>query len=186
MAESKEALKFDRKMEQQEKPKGRPEVKIDDTRLIRILGKDIYGSKKVYLGLTSIKGISWAFSNALCIKLGINKNKQIQELTEDEIKKITEFVKNPKLPTFLMNRRKDYDTGADKHLYGSDLDLQKEFDIKKLKKIKAYKGIRHSLGQPVRGQRTKSHFRSNKKKSGGSTGVRKVATKEAAKTPAKK
>jgi small subunit ribosomal protein S13 len=35
-----------------------------------------------------------------------------------------------------------------------------------MKKIKAYKGVRHSLGQPVRGQRTKSHFRKNKKKSG--------------------
>jgi len=39
-------------------------------------------------------------------------------------------------------------------------------DIKRLKKIKSYRGIRHNLGQPVRGQRTKSHFRTNRKKSG--------------------
>ena len=50
---------------------------------------------------------------------------------------------------------------------GTDLELQTEFDIKRMKKIKSYKGVRHSAGQPVRGQRTKSHFRKNKAKSGG-------------------
>ena len=47
------------------------------------------------------------------------------------------------------------------------LELQKEFDIKRLKKIKSYRGLRHSTGQPVRGQRTKSHFRTNRRKSSG-------------------
>jgi ribosomal protein S13 len=56
--------------------------------------------------------------------------------------------------------------GTNKHIYGADLNLQVDFDIKRLKKIKAYKGVRHAAGQPVRGQRTKSHFRANKKKSG--------------------
>ena len=37
--------------------------------------------------------------------------------------------------------------------------MQREFDIRKMKKIKCYKGVRHSLGQPVRGQRTRAHFR---------------------------
>ena len=45
------------------------------------------------------------------------------------------------------------------HLTGADLTLSKELDIKRLKKIKSYRGIRHSIGQPVRGQRTRSHFR---------------------------
>jgi len=40
--------------------------------------------------------------------------------------------------------------------------LQTEFDIKRLKKIKSYRGLRHVLGQPVRGQRTRGHFRKNK------------------------
>ena len=62
----------------------------------------------------------------------------------------------------MMNRRKDYEDGKDKHLLTSSLDLQKELDIKRLKKIRSYRGLRHALGQPVRGQRTKSHFRKNK------------------------
>ena len=61
-----------------------------------------------------------------------------------------------------MNRRKDIDTGKNIHIIGSDLSLQKEFDIKRLKKMKCYRGVRHSTGQPVRGQRTRSHFRKNK------------------------
>ena len=161
------------KIEQAQPTKEKKEYKkpvIVETRLIRILSKDIPGNKKVYAGLLSIKGVSWSFSNALLKKLGIDKNKKIEDLSEDEIKKISDFIKNPQLPTYLLNRRKDYDTGVNKHLHGADLDLQKEFDIKRLKKIKAFKGVRHTLGQPVRGQRTKSHFRNTKK---GSTGIKK-------------
>jgi small subunit ribosomal protein S13 len=141
----------------------------DDVRLIRIAAKDIFGNKKVYTGLTEIKGISWMFSNAICNNLKIDKFKRIDELTEKEIKDIEDFISHPDSPLlpFLKNRRKDKESGIDKHLVGADLDLQKEFDIKGMKKMKSYKGVRHTLGQPVRGQRTKSHFRKNKSKSGG-------------------
>jgi small subunit ribosomal protein S13 len=67
----------------------------------------------------------------------------------------------------VLNRRIDFETGEKGHLTGSDLDLKKEFDIKRLKKIKSYKGLRHNVGLPVRGQRTKANFRRNRKKSGG-------------------
>ena len=69
------------------------------------------------------------------------------------------------------NRRFDRDDGTNKHYFGTDLDLAKEFDIKRYKKIRSYKGLRHALGQPVRGQRTRSHFR----RKGKSIGVKKVA-----------
>ena len=69
---------------------------------------------------------------------------------------------NPDIPDYMKNRRLDRETGKTAHLYGTDLDIARDFDIKRLKKIKAYKGIRHAAGQPVRGQRTKSHFRKNK------------------------
>lgn len=141
----------------------------DDVRIIRILGKDIYGNKKVLAGLNNIKGISWILSNAICTKLKIDKNKRIDELSEDELKKIEEFLSSSEseLYDFLKNRRNDRETGKNKHLITNDLDLQKEFDVKRMKKVKSYKGVRHSLGQPVRGQRTKSNFRKNKTKSGG-------------------
>jgi small subunit ribosomal protein S13 len=134
----------------------------ENIKLVRILAKDIPDNKKVLVGLTKIKGISWMMSNAICKKTKINKDKKIRELTPEEIKKIEEFVKILEIPEFLKNRRKDIETGEDKHNIGNNWDLQKEFDIKAMRKIKSYKGVRHSLGQPVRGQRTKSHFRKNK------------------------
>ncbi|MCX8194480.1 MAG: 30S ribosomal protein S13, partial [Candidatus Pacearchaeota archaeon] len=82
--------------------------------------------------------------------------------SDADIEKITKLIKNPNFPGWLLNRRKDIETGADRHLITTDLDLAREFDIRRMKKIKSYKGIRHILGQPVRGQRTKAHFRKGK------------------------
>ncbi|MEM4325865.1 MAG: 30S ribosomal protein S13 [Candidatus Pacearchaeota archaeon] len=146
-------------------------------KIVRILSEDIEGRMSVYAGLTKIKGVSWAISNAICKKLGINKNKKIGSLSNEEIKKISEFIQDLKLPHFLYNRRFDLETGKDIHLIGSTLELQKDFDIKKLKKIKSYKGIRHAAGLPVRGQRTKSHFRKNKIKGVGIKKKKKVEIK---------
>jgi len=140
--------------------------KKDEGRIVRILAKDIEGKMKVYAGLTKIKGVSWSLSNAVCKTLKIDKNKKIGALTSEEIQKISAFVKEPKVPKFIINRREDFSTGKDKHLSGSDLDLQREFDIKRLKKIKSYRGFRHMAGLPTRGQRTRSNFRPNKKKAG--------------------
>ncbi len=136
----------------------------DPGRIVRILSKDIEGNMTTYAGLTKIKGISWSLSNAICKKLKIDKKGKIGSLTKDEIDKISEFVKKIDIPKHLVNRQKDLETGEDKHLVGADLELRKEFDIKKLKKIKSYKGYRHVLGLPVRGQRTRSNFRKNKSK----------------------
>jgi len=158
MATEKQEQKIEEKKNKQERKK--PEAKaIIEESLIRILSTDIPGSRNVYTGLTRIKGVSWSLSNALCNKLKINKNKKISELSQEEIKEISEFIKNPKLPEFMLNRRKDFETGASKHYHGTDLDLKKEFDIKRLKKIRSYRGWRHATGQPTRGQRTRSHFR---------------------------
>ncbi len=141
--------------------------KQDTGRIVRILSKDIEGSAKLYPSLTKIKGVSWSFANAVCKKLGIDKTKKIGELTPEEIKSIETFVKNPDLPSYLVNRRNDLDTGEDKHLQGTDLELRKDFDVKRLKQIKSYRGFRHMLGLPMRGQRTKSNFRRNRAKGSG-------------------
>ena len=138
-----------------------------EERIVRILSKDIEGGMGIYAGLATVKGISWTLANAICKVLGIDKRRKIGSLTDEEVKKITEFVKNPKVPDYILNRRKDFETGEDKHLTGSDLELQNEFDIKRLKKIKSYKGYRHSAGLPVRGQRTRSNFRKNRSKGAG-------------------
>ncbi|HJZ19232.1 MAG TPA: 30S ribosomal protein S13 [Candidatus Nanoarchaeia archaeon] len=140
------------------------QTRKDEERIVRILSKDIEGKMKIYPGLTKIKGVSWSISNAVCNTMGIDKNKKIGSLTDDEIKKIIEFIKNPKIPVFLVNRRFDFETGKDRHLVGMDLDLRKDFDIKRMRNIKSYRGLRHQLGLPSRGQRTKGHFRKNKMK----------------------
>ncbi len=147
--------------------KPRPEEKKYDEKLVRILAKDIDGGLNVYVGLTKIKGISWSMSNAICKLLKLDKKKKIVDLTKEEIEKINEFVKSPKVPLFLLNRNVDFETGVNRHLIGTTLELQKEMDIGRLKKIKSYKGLRHSTGLPLRGQRTRSHFRTNRRKSVG-------------------
>ena len=141
-----------------------PKVETREERVVRILATDIEGNMKIYPGLTKIKGVSWSVSNAVCNILKLDKKRTIGQLTNEEIKKVSDFIRNPKLPFFIFNRRKDFETGENKHLTGSDLDLRRDFDIKRLRKIKSYRGLRHALNQPVRGQRTKAHFRSNRRK----------------------
>ena len=138
-----------------------------EERLVRILSEDIEGKMALYAGLTKIKGVSWGIANAVCKALNLDKNRKIGSLSQEEIKKISEFIKNPKIPGYLLNRRKDFETGENTHVSGTDLELQKEFDIKRLKKIKSYRGVRHAAGLPTRGQRTKGHFRKNKTKGAG-------------------
>lgn len=136
-------------------------------KLIRILSKDIEGNLNIYVGLTKIKGISWAVSNAICRELGLNKKRKIGSLDKEEIEKINRLIKEIKIPGFLLNKRREIESGEDKHLLGNDLELKEEFEIGKLKKIKSYRGFRHANKLPVRGQRTKSHFRTNRKKGAG-------------------
>lgn len=137
----------------------------NEVTLVRMLGKDIRGDIKIESALTKISGVSWAFSNAICKILNLDKKKIIQDFTKEDMADIEKFVKNPNIPNFLKNRQKDFDDGEDKHISGTDLKLRKEFDIKRLKKIKSYRGIRHSANLPLRGQRTKANFRRNKKQS---------------------
>jgi len=143
--------------------KERPERK-EHFSLIRIVQTDIPGDKNLLTGLTYIKGISWSVSNAICKILELDPHKKISELDEKEIKIITEFLNEPKLPDFLMNRRNDFESGEDNHLITTTLDMTKEFDIRRLKKIRSYRGLRHAFGHPTRGQRTRSHFRAKGKK----------------------
>ncbi len=137
----------------------------DDVCLVRVVGKDIRGDIKLVSALTKIKGISWAFSNAVCKILKLDKNKRIQDFDKKELSKVEEFIKNPDVPGFLKNRQKDFDDGKDKHISGTDLKLRTEFDVKRMRKIRSYRGSRHAANLPVRGQRTRSNFRRNRKPS---------------------
>lgn len=157
--------------QREEKKKAQQEDKSE--MLIRIFGYDIPGSKNLYSGLTRIKGVSWAISNAAILKLGLSRNKKISELTKPDIQQIETFLKNIDIYDYMKNRRSDPETGKTGHFYGSDLDVLKDFDIKRQKKMRSYVGVRHVAGQPVRGQRTRSHFRKKKIVKAGKKGVKK-------------
>ncbi len=163
--------KTDKNKEKQEKKPGEKTY----ASIIRIMQTDIPGNKKILVGLTYIKGVSWGISNAICKILEIDESKKVSELNENEIKKIIEFLENPKLPDFLMNRRNDFETGDNSHLITTALDMKKEFDVRRLKKIRSYRGLRHAFGHPTRGQRTKANFRAKGKKK--AVGVKKKSGK---------
>jgi len=171
------------KTEKQEKEVKRRPVEEESEILIRILGYDIPGSKNLYSGLTRIKGVSWTISNAVCLKLKYPRTKKISELTNEDITKIEEFLKVMPVFSFLKNRRFDIETGKTEHIFGSDIDMKREFDIKRLKEIKSYKGIRHALGQPVRGQSTRSHFRKKGRVIAGATKKAKAPAAASAAAP---
>lgn len=133
--------------------------------IVRIINTDLNGKLPIMHALHKIKGIKFMFSNAVCKAAGIEPNKITGELSDKEIETITDVLRNPlqhNLPTWLLNRNKDYESGDDKHLFSSDLDFTKMNDIKRLQKIKSYRGMRHAAKLPLRGQRTKSNFRKGK------------------------
>lgn len=142
----------------------KPQEKKQEERIVRIMSKDVDGGMTIYAGLTKIKGISWAISNAICKIMQIDKKKKIGSLTKEDIEKISQLIKSQKFPIHIFNRQSDFKTGENKHLVGTDLELQTEFDIKRLKKIKSYRGYRHMAGLPVRGQQTRGNFRPHKMK----------------------
>src|SRR3989344_7193379 len=120
--------------------------------IVRLISVDVDGGTKTFLALTKIHGISYNFSNAICNYLNLDKYSQIGTLNDDQLKKVEEVIKNPLqhgFPKFMLNRRNDIETGEDRHLIASDLRLRKEFDIKRMKNIRSYKGVRHALGLPV-------------------------------------
>lgn len=140
----------------------KPEQKREGRRIIRILATDIDGEMGLERALRKIKGVSFAFSRAVCISTGIEHNKKISSLAPEEIAKIENFIKSPALPSWMLNRRRDLETGIDGHITKTDIDFRRREDINSLKKMRSYKGVRHEMGQPVRGQRTRSTFRVNK------------------------
>ncbi|MBQ6443304.1 MAG: 30S ribosomal protein S13 [Methanosphaera sp.] len=130
--------------------------------MVRITRKDVDGNKTIVTALTEIKGVGKAFALAICKVLDLDQEDQIGYIDEDSVNKIEEVLENPQefgIPEWLLNRRLDYETGETKHLIESDLNMTLRDDLNRMKKIRSYKGKRHEVGLPVRGQRTKSTFR---------------------------
>jgi len=139
--------------------------------MVRIVGNDIPGEKKMIVGLAQIRGVGYMFANTILNILKINPDQRIGYLSPEQIKSIENVIKNPStsnFPSWFLNRRKDVETGEDKHLITSDIAFTVRNDIEREKTSGSWRGIRHMFGLKVRGQRTRCTGRK-----GGAVGVAK-------------
>ncbi|MFQ6106992.1 MAG: 30S ribosomal protein S13 [Thermoplasmata archaeon] len=152
------------------------EEKSDFKYIVRIANTDLQGEKSVVVALSGVKGIGIRTAEIITDVLGLDRRARIGDLSDDKIGEIHATLQNlPEvIPPWLLNRRKDFDTGMDYHIIGGDLDISLRDDVNLMKKIRCYRGIRHEMGQKVRGQRTRSNGRS-----GLTVGVMKKAARQA-------
>ncbi len=127
--------------------------------MARVAGTNIPNEKRVEVALTYVTGVGITTSKAILASLKINPDTRVKDLTEDELAKIREFID------------KNYQVEA-------DLLRQTSLNIKRLREIGAYRGLRHKAGLPARGQRTKTNARTKrgKRRTAGS-GKKKAAAK---------
>ena len=137
--------------------------------LVRVHNTDLDGNKHVHMALRKINGISYSMAHAICAVAKVDQTQKVGTLNNAQVQKLDETIKNIAeiVPDWMLNRRRDVIDGVNRHIYLGDLDYAQEQYIRMMKKMRSYKGIRHSLGQPVRGQRTRSNFRKNKGKGPG-------------------
>ena len=138
--------------------------------IIRVSNTDLEGNKKLVDSLRKIKGVGFMFSNAICAFSGISPDKKTGSMTKQDVEKLETVINDPLsagIPSWMLNRKKDYETGEDMHIVGATLKYQVDNDVKLLRKIKCYRGMRHAYGLPVRGQKTKNNFRNKKGKAVG-------------------
>jgi len=139
--------------------------------LVRIKSTDLEGYLPVTLGLTRISGVSSRLAEAIVRNLKISLSERVGYLTDSTIKEIEAIISDPiaaGIPAWLVNRRKDRQTGDDLHITEAQLILQTKQDIERYIRMRSRRGIRHSFRLKVRGQRTRTHG-----KHGGTVGVSK-------------
>jgi small subunit ribosomal protein S13 len=111
--------------------------------MARISGVNIPLNKRVEIGLTYIYGIGRSTSNELLAKIGIEPDRKVRDLTEDEVVQLRDLI--------------DSDV-----IVEGDLRRERSQNIKRLQEIGCYRGLRHRRGLPVRGQNTKTNARTRK------------------------
>ena len=112
--------------------------------MARIAGVDLPREKRVEIGLTYIYGIGRVTSNRILAEAQVNPDTRVRDLTDEEVAKIRDVIEN------------------DNILVEGDLRIDIAMNIKRLKEIGCYRGIRHRKGLPCRGQKTKTNARTCK------------------------
>ena len=137
----------------------------DYQHIIRFEGTDLRGDLPIFQALADIKGVGIRLSQAILKLLDINPQKRTGFVTDRELKQIKEVFNDPikaGIPVWMVNRRKDYQSGKDQHRIGSKLLLTVKSEIDKEKRIRSWRGVRHMLNLKVRGQRTKTTGRTGR------------------------
>ncbi|MBS0620271.1 MAG: 30S ribosomal protein S13 [Verrucomicrobia bacterium] len=111
----------------------------------RVIGIDIPDNKRLEVSLTYIYGVGRRRANEICAKLSLNPNMRAHTLTEEDVAKINAML-------------------TSQYVVEGDLRRQVQNNIKRLISIHSYRGMRHRLGLPVRGQRTRTNSRTRKGK----------------------
>ena len=127
--------------------------------MARIAGIDLPKNKRIVIGLTSIFGIGKSSSEFILDKAGVNHDKKVSALTDDEVNKIRNIIT------------------SEFRVEGA-LKVEVQANIKRLMDIGSYRGKRHRRGLPVRGQRTKTNARTRKGKRKTVAGKKKAAAKK--------
>ena len=137
----------------------------DTKKLVRLMRKDLPGEVPVESALRHMRGISFMTAREKRKKAGFDDKILMGDLTDAEMKILEKMLEAPhtlEFPKWLLNRRKDPETGIDTHNVETNLMLVNREDITNMKKKKSYRGIRHMFKLTVRGQRTRSSGRKNK------------------------
>jgi SSU ribosomal protein S13P len=111
--------------------------------MARIVGVELPGNKKCFVALTYLYGVGRTRAFEILKNTGINPDKRVKDLTDEEVSKITKFIQ-------------------DHYKVEGELRTDINRNIKRLIDIGCYRGFRHKLGLPVRGQRTRSNARTRK------------------------
>ena len=129
--------------------------------IVRLSNTDVDGEKNVVYGLASIKGIGVHLAALITDEAGVDRYGKMGDLSDSQVEKLQDEINKiaEKAPRWMLNHRKDYETGEDIHLISSDIDMRLRDEVNIMKKIRSYRGIRHERGLPARGQRTRANNR---------------------------
>ena len=134
--------------------------------IVRLSNKTLQGELPLPKALMQIKGLGAAMADILskraAQKFKVAQTEQIGNLSEEQTEALEQMINDPianKIPTWMLNRKRNFVTGKDEHLVMSDLDYRHRLDIQFLQDTRTYRGIRHMHGLTCRGQRTKTSGR---------------------------
>ncbi|GAB4306060.1 MAG: 30S ribosomal protein S13 [Promethearchaeota archaeon] len=127
--------------------------------LLRVLNTSVDGNRTLAHGLSMVKGVGRRIADACIRVVGFDPRTRIGELSDKEIERLEEVLKNPVahgIPKWMVNRQHDLRTGEYRHITANELEVVLKSDLDRMKRTQSRKGVRHSLGLKVRGQRTRT------------------------------